>query len=376
MLTLDRTGSVNLGGLSASGAFASGAHGLAIDERRGLLYVADMTRFVKAYRLEDVNNLGLNPIPLADAIDINAGGQSAQGIAVDSRRNLLYAGNALTSQFGSDAIGRLVKIDMNTAIVSFFDVRALTSTPTDTVVGLAVDEDTGNVYTTTGNQASGGSDTILTFDQNLALLKGDIGRIGNPTGLAIPRIDVSFNPLNLAKADSPDPVASGAELTYLVSFDNLANGNEVSNGELIDELPAEVDFISATGGGIYDAIAHTVTWNVGTLPENGAGDSYVLVVRVNALPGEELLNRVRIDSDQTGPTTRTELTEVVAGLRICDIDGDNDIDRIDLGLISRARGQPASGPTDPRDADGDGLITLSDVKACIAICSLPRCAIQ
>lgn len=60
----------------------------------------------------------------------------------------------------------------------------------------------------------------------------------------------------------------------------------------------------------------------------------------------------------------------------CDVDGDGDIDKLDLRVISRARNQPASGPDDPRDADGDGVITPRDVKACIPQCTLPGCAIQ
>ena len=60
----------------------------------------------------------------------------------------------------------------------------------------------------------------------------------------------------------------------------------------------------------------------------------------------------------------------------CDVDLDGDIDKVDLSLISRARGQPASGPNDPRDADGDGTITPNDVKVCIPRCTRLSCAIQ
>lgn len=59
----------------------------------------------------------------------------------------------------------------------------------------------------------------------------------------------------------------------------------------------------------------------------------------------------------------------------CDVDGDNDIDRRDIGLILDARTTPANGPTDPRDADGDGRITLRDATMCTARCTRPLCAI-
>ena len=61
---------------------------------------------------------------------------------------------------------------------------------------------------------------------------------------------------------------------------------------------------------------------------------------------------------------------------MCDVDGDGDIDKSDLSLISRARNQQATGPDDPRDANGDGVITPADVKACIPQCTRPNCAVQ
>jgi len=60
---------------------------------------------------------------------------------------------------------------------------------------------------------------------------------------------------------------------------------------------------------------------------------------------------------------------------VCDVDGDADIDRNDINLILAARGQTASGPDDPRDATGDGIISVNDVRACSLQCTLPRCAI-
>jgi hypothetical protein len=58
---------------------------------------------------------------------------------------------------------------------------------------------------------------------------------------------------------------------------------------------------------------------------------------------------------------------------LCDIDGDGDRDRNDISLILAARGNPA-GPDDPRDADGDEMITVTDAKICISRCTNPRCA--
>ncbi|RMD63819.1 PASTA domain-containing protein [Candidatus Parcubacteria bacterium] len=59
----------------------------------------------------------------------------------------------------------------------------------------------------------------------------------------------------------------------------------------------------------------------------------------------------------------------------CQVDGDNDVDKLDIQLILAARNQPASGPNDSRDADGDGLITVNDARVCVLACTLPLCAV-
>ena len=49
------------------------------------------------------------------------------------------------------------------------------------------------------------------------------------------------------------------------------------------------------------------------------------------------------------------------------------IDVSDVNAILAARGTPASGPGDPRDADGDGTITVLDASQCRLVCTLPFC---
>jgi hypothetical protein len=98
-----------------------------------------------------------------------------------------------------------------------------------------------------------------------------------------------------------------------------------------------------------------------------------------ALSGRYLEAQVRLTASNQGDSPIVyDVTIADSGQQIprCDVDGDGDIDKLDLSLISRARGQRASGPADPRDADGDGLITPNDVKVCLPICTRPNCAIQ
>ncbi|MBS1145395.1 MAG: hypothetical protein H6R14_2801 [Proteobacteria bacterium] len=57
----------------------------------------------------------------------------------------------------------------------------------------------------------------------------------------------------------------------------------------------------------------------------------------------------------------------------CDVDKDGDIDMLDINQIRAGIGQtPVSG--DPRDATGDGKITINDVRACTLKCTRASCA--
>ena len=134
------------------------------------------------------------------------------------------------------------------------------------VHGLGVDNNTSNVYCTTGYNG----DDLRAYNSALTLLD-NVGRIGNdPTGLAIPTSEISYNPLNLAKTDSPDPVAPGGNVTYTIAYDNANNINPVTNVVLKDQLPPETTFVSASDLGTYDPATHSVTWNIGTVTGGSA----------------------------------------------------------------------------------------------------------
>jgi hypothetical protein len=50
------------------------------------------------------------------------------------------------------------------------------------------------------------------------------------------------------------------------------------------------------------------------------------------------------------------------------------VDTLDVAAIFAARNTPATGPSDPRDADGDGTITVLDASACRLQCTYPQCS--
>lgn len=64
-----------------------------------------------------------------------------------------------------------------------------------------------------------------------------------------------------------------------------------------------------------------------------------------------------------------------------DLDGDQDVDRDDLIILLQFRNQPVDDETygegnDPRDLDGDGIITALDARKLVTMCTRPRCACE
>jgi hypothetical protein len=58
---------------------------------------------------------------------------------------------------------------------------------------------------------------------------------------------------------------------------------------------------------------------------------------------------------------------------LCDVDLNRRVDRNDISAIFAARNTPAMF-VDPRDADGDGTITVNDARICSLLCTKPTCA--
>ena len=57
-----------------------------------------------------------------------------------------------------------------------------------------------------------------------------------------------------------------------------------------------------------------------------------------------------------------------------DLDNDGDIDRDDINIILASRNQAVTDVNDPKDVNGDGRITVTDVRKLMLECTRPRCA--
>lgn len=115
----------------------------------------------------------------------------------------------------------------------------------------------------------------------------------------------------------------------------------------------------------------------------GTGDGpFRITVESRAFDGPVISQHV-LTGDATQETSLSQgflldadgsVTLVVPEPVPCDIDSDGDVDRNDISLILDTRNTAASGTDDPRDRDGDGMITVLDARKCALECTLPRCA--
>ena len=104
---------------------------------------------------------------------------------------------------------------------------------------------------------------------------------------AVTKLWVSLTSPNLYKNDlASGPVLVGDIISYAISFDTFSNISAAVNLQIVDVLPIEEDFISATTNGalsvVYDPINHGVVWNFPTWPPLSAGLTNILTVRINS----------------------------------------------------------------------------------------------
>jgi uncharacterized repeat protein (TIGR01451 family) len=117
-------------------------------------------------------------------------------------------------------------------------------------------------------------------------------------------------PLGLEKADNvEDCVWPGENINYQICYDNLGNAIDVHNVTLTDILSNQVDFVSATGGGVYNAGTRTVTWNLGTVLAGAEQECVGLVVKVHSdTTAFYITNYCTISGSEEGTSNEASVT--------------------------------------------------------------------
>jgi uncharacterized repeat protein (TIGR01451 family) len=136
--------------------------------------------------------------------------------------------------------------------------------------------------------------------------------------------------LSVSKTDSPDPVASGANITYTLTYANTGNAN-ATGVALADTVPANTTFVSATGGGTLSA--GVVTWNLGTLAPGPSAPVQMVVKVASPLPSGTLISNgaYSIDSNETSPVTGALVTTTVSSAPVLSVSKTDSPDPVAAG---------------------------------------------
>jgi uncharacterized repeat protein (TIGR01451 family) len=100
------------------------------------------------------------------------------------------------------------------------------------------------------------------------------------------------------KSDEPDPVVAGATLTYSLVISN-PGPSDAEHVLVSDTLPAEVDFVTATLPGVYQA-PHQVVWDLGTLQAK-TSRALTVVVHVLSAATQAFTNTVVVTTTTADP---------------------------------------------------------------------------
>lgn len=104
--------------------------------------------------------------------------------------------------------------------------------------------------------------------------------------------------LSMAKGVDENAPLIGETITYTISVTNVGN-TDATDVNVTDTLPAELDFVSASGVGIYDAGTRTISWSIPTLA-SGASSIFTITadVNVDAVIGTAVNNEVCAVADE------------------------------------------------------------------------------
>jgi len=282
-----------------------GGLGLAYDELAETLWVAcsyySGTGTARAYQLDGMTGDWFQVDSFVPVIP-------PVGIAVDRMRGYVYT-TAPTTGCANAPSGytKLSMFDLGSREEVSFEMG-------HGGMGIAVDETFGYAYLTGGCDGDdiGCWNMWNATDPNHPVgLFDSTGYIGSPAGIATG--NVSFSPLNLTKTDGLDEgdcAVVGGTLTYEICFDNTANLFAVEDIVLEDLIPAGMELLWASDGGIEDN--GVCRWEFDVLnPDEEKCVQLAVTLGSEIEPGGTIYNVVDIVSTQWPVPSTTELiTEV------------------------------------------------------------------
>ncbi|QSV44630.1 MBG domain-containing protein [Geobacter benzoatilyticus] len=114
-------------------------------------------------------------------------------------------------------------------------------------------------------------------------------------------------PLSATKTHAGTTVNYQGSADYTISYDNLKSlyGTTLTNVKIIDYLPKDTVFTSASTGGVHDPVTNTVTWSLANIAPLANTQSVQTSVTVNSV--KDITNEALLVSDEAFPTRVTDL---------------------------------------------------------------------
>lgn len=111
--------------------------------------------------------------------------------------------------------------------------------------------------------------------------------------------------LTIEKLGDQDPVDPNTEVIYTITYGNVGLA-AAHNTVIVETLPADLIYVSSTGGGGYDDPTRTIIWPIGTLNAEDVNNTVTFTARVantgSILDGGTITNSaLTIDCDETEP---------------------------------------------------------------------------
>jgi hypothetical protein len=275
---------------------------IAFDEQNQRLYIANVVspNKIYIYNVTDTDTQWESQTPIIL-------GKAAVGIDISRRRDnlgyrYLYAG-AINHCELSDCFyshNYLIRYNLDTGD----EKDVYMNSP---VFDIAVDQETGDVYTTQGEGiGSGGSfGQIKVFSSDPCYCLASYSTDSVPSGLCILNdIDLSKSArLNLDINDACDGnVVPGQTLQYTIRcVAPSGESNAANNLHIYCDLPKEVDFntFDSNSVGSYYALRHRIEWFIGTLSDGNALErKFYVKVNKKARPFSSFAVRAEAESDQ------------------------------------------------------------------------------
>ncbi len=121
------------------------------------------------------------------------------------------------------------------------------------------------------------------------LWQDSLGRNHGPATAVWPTTVYTRPQLTINKT-GPARAMQGDTISYTIEVCNIG-GTDALNGNLTDLLPGGVTYVSSAPAGVYDPVAHAVTWDLGAIAP-GACTTVTVMVSVNVVPDGTLLDDV------------------------------------------------------------------------------------